>query len=66
MTDTPSLMKWTEEKMINEVMQLSIQRKESLNVATNKKEENNHEMTILMTKLQLERELYNQAHSEIQ
>ena len=40
MTDTINLSKWTREKLVNEVSQLKIQIRESLNVTTDIKEEN--------------------------
>ena len=40
-----SLLKWTK-KLINEVIQLRNRRRESLNSATNRKEENNLENEI--------------------
>ena len=66
MTDTISgLSKWTKEKLISEVMQLRNQRRESLNLA-NKNQENNQELDRLKLELEHQKELYNQAQSEIQ
>ena len=66
MTDTISgLSKWTKEKLISEVMQLRNQRRESLNLA-NKNQDNNQELDRLNLELEHQKELYNQAQSEIQ
>ena len=66
MTDTISgLSKWTKEKLISEVMQLRNQRRESLNLA-NKNHDNNQELDRLKLELEHQKELYNQAQSEIQ
>ena len=56
MTDNTRLSKWTKEKLINEVMQLRIQRRVLLNVTTNRKE-NNHEIKKLKKELQHRREI---------
>ena len=66
MTDTISgLSKWTKEKIVSEVMQLRNQRRESFNLA-NKNQDNNQELDRLKLELEHQKELYNQAQSEIQ
>ena len=65
MTDNISgLSKWTKEKLVSEVMQLRNQRRESLNLAY-KNQENNQELDRLQLELEHQKELYNQAQSEI-
>ena len=66
MTDTISgLPKWTEEKLVSKVIQVRNQWRESLNLA-NKNQENNQEIDRLKLELEHQKELYNQAQSEIQ
>ena len=66
MTDTVSgLSKWTKEKLVSKVMRLRNQRRESFNLA-NKNQDNNQELDRLKLELEHQKELYNQAQSEIQ
>ena len=66
MTDTISgLSKWTKETLVSEVMQLRNSRRDSLNLA-NKNQDNNKELDRLQPELEHQKELYNQAQSEIQ
>ena len=66
MTDTFSgLSKWKKEKLKSELMQLRNQRRESFNLA-NRNQENNQELDRLKLELEHQKELNNQAQSEIQ
>ena len=57
------LSKWTQEKLVSEVMQLRNQKRESLNLA-NKNQENNQELDRLKLELNI-RKNFNQAQSKI-